>query len=300
MFMPLVSVVTCTYNRAHLIGETIQSVLNQTFQDFEYIIVDDGSDDNTEQIIQSYKNPRLKYFKHERTGGHLSRLRNFAHVHCQGEFIAYVDSDDLWSVDKLERQLIELQKKPTIGFSFTDITIFNRDGIIQSSIYNKSGQFIGSVFPLMLRNQLIICHTTLLLRKSCFEKIGQMDEQMHSGDHDMVFTLSRFFNAFVIYESLVSVRKHSQNSTGSHSLSVRLLNEHHQTLEKLFTKKLISKADYRKAIATTSYSFGVQVLPAKDYSLAVHYFLRCIAITPWNIKAWARLLLTLAKQVIRF
>jgi glycosyltransferase involved in cell wall biosynthesis len=80
--MPLVSVVTCTYNRAHLIRETIQSVLNQTFQDFEYIIIDDGSEDNTEKVIQSYADPRLKYFKLARTGGH-SALVNLSHTLIQ-------------------------------------------------------------------------------------------------------------------------------------------------------------------------------------------------------------------------
>ncbi|MFM9840627.1 MAG: glycosyltransferase [Cyclobacteriaceae bacterium] len=298
--MPLVSVVTCTYNRAHLIKETIQSVLNQTFQDFEYIIVDDGSDDNTEEVIQSYADSRLKYFKLERTGGHLSRLRNFSHTHCTGEFIAYVDSDDIWGKDKLEKQLAKLQRDLKIGFSFTDISIFNEDGIIRSSIYNKSGDFIGSVFPSMLRNELIICHTTLVLRKSCLEKTGQMDEQMHSGDHDLAFMLSHFFEAYVIYEPLVLVRKHNQNSTASHSLSLRLLKEHHHTLEKLFDKNLISRIEYLKAVASTSYSFGVQILPAKDYDSAARYFFKCVTITPWNIKAWVRLLFALSKQVIRF
>jgi hypothetical protein len=206
----------------------------------------------------------------------------------------------LWGKDKLERQIIELQKNSNVGFSFTDIIIFNQDGIIRPSIYNQSGQYTGSVFQAMLRNQLIICHTTLVLKKSCLEKIGQMDEQMHSGDHDLVFMLSRFFDAYVIYEPLVHVRKHDQNSTSNHSLSLRLLKEHHQTLKKFFVKKLISRIEYLKAMATTSYSFGVQILPVKDYSSASRYFFKCIAITPWNLKAWLRLLSTLSKQVIRF
>src|SRR5687768_7324152 len=97
---PLVSVVTCTYNRGHLIGETIRSVLAQTWQNFEYIIVDDGSTDNTLLVVESFHDARIRYIPHERTGGHLSRLRNVAHNQCKGDFIAYVDSDDLWEPDK--------------------------------------------------------------------------------------------------------------------------------------------------------------------------------------------------------
>lgn len=295
--MPLVSIVTCTYNRAHLIGETIQSVIAQTFQDFEYIIVDDGSDDNTEEIVQSFNEPRINYFKHERTGGHLSRLRNYAHQQCSGKFIAYIDSDDLWDKDKLELQIPELEKDKAVGFSFTDIIIFNQEGVIRTSIYGKSGLFTGSVFPSMLRNELIICHTTLVVNASCLEKIGPMDELMHSGDHDLVFRLSCYFDACVIYQPLVQVRKHSQNSTSSHLLSLRLLKEHHQTIHKLFTDKLISKSEYRQAMAASSYSFGVQVMAAKDYSSAVSYFIKCITITPWKGKAWIRLMMALIQNM---
>jgi glycosyltransferase involved in cell wall biosynthesis len=293
--MPLVSVVTCTYNRAHLIGETIQSVLDQSLQDFEYIIVDDGSTDNTEEIIHSFHDPRIHYFRHPRTAGQLSRLRNFAHTHCKGEFIAYIDSDDLWDKSKLERQVNGLQRDASLGFSYTDMVIFNRDGIIRSRIYSNSGLFEGSVFPRMLKNELIIYHSTLMLRKSCLDQTGPMDENLHSGDHDIVFFLSRLFNAFVIYEPLVRVRKHNQNSTLSHELSLRLLKEHHQTLQKLYSKKLITNREYTKSLAVTSYDFGVQLLPSGDYASAQEYFLKCLKITPWNIKAWVRLFITLSK-----
>lgn len=295
--MALVSIVTCTYNRAHLIGETIRSVLQQTLQDFEYIIVDDGSTDNTEDVVQTFKESRISYFKHDRTGGHLSRLRNYAHTKCHGEFIAYIDSDDIWAPDKLTLQIKALRENPSSGFSFTDIEIFNKAGTIRSSIYNQSGLFIGSVFNLMLSNKLIICHTTLVLKKSSLETTGPMDETMHSGDHDLVFFLSRLFDACVFYQPLVHVRKHDQNSTSSNELSLRLLKEHHRTLQKFLDKKMISNKEYNKAMSITSYSFGIQALSSNAPKAAVHYFSTCLKITPWNLKAWLRLFQTLSKQV---
>lgn len=298
--MPLVSVVTCTYNRVHLIGETIRSVLQQTLQDFEYIIIDDGSGDNTEEVVRTFNDSRISYYKHDRTGGHLSRLRNFAHTKCQGEFIAYIDSDDIWAPDKLSLQIKALQENPSSGFSFTDIEIFNKSGTIRSSIYNQSGLFIGSVFDLMLNNKLIICHTTLVLKRSCLETTGPMDETMHSGDHDLVFFLSRLFDACVFYQPLVQVRKHDQNSTSSNELSLRLLKEHHRTLQKLLDKELISNKEYNHAMAHTSYSFGIQALAAGAPKSATDYFLTCLKINPWNLKAWFRLLLVLPKQIISY
>jgi len=270
---PLVSVVTCTYNRAHLIGATIGSVLAQTLQDFEYIIVDDGSTDKTADVVESFGDKRIRYFQQERTGGHLSRLRNFAHQHCAGEFIAYVDSDDLWEPDKLAAQLAGMIRNPRIGFSFTDILTFNSAGIIKRSIYHKpEGDFSGSVFADMLANRLIICHTTLVVRKTCFEKTGAMDEQMHSGDHDLVFFLSRYFDAFVVYRPLVRVRKHERNTTSDSALNSRLLKEHHRTLHKLHERKLISEDEYKDSIAITSYSFGHQMLTSGNYAEAAAYF----------------------------
>jgi cellulose synthase/poly-beta-1,6-N-acetylglucosamine synthase-like glycosyltransferase len=298
--MPKVSVNTCTYNRAHLIGQTIKSVLNQSFQDFEYIIVDDGSTDNTEEVVNSFKDNRIQFFAHPRTQGQLSKLRNFGHSKSVGEYIAYIDSDDLWEKDKLENQIMALESNSQIGFSYTDIKIFRENTILKESIYHKTGVFSGSVFSEMLKNKIVICHTTLVIRRSSLEIIGPMDESFHSGDHDVVFHLSRLFNAHVIYRPLVLVRKHNQNSTGSHSLSLRLLNEHHRTLQKLMDGKLITKIEFRKAIACTSYDFARQLISSKDYRSIKKYLIKCLLIQPWHWKALAYWIITSSKQVLRY
>jgi glycosyltransferase involved in cell wall biosynthesis len=296
----MVSVITCTFNRAAIIGETIASVLAQSFTNFEYIIIDDGSTDATEAVVNSFQDARIRYFRHLHTGGHLSVLRNFAHSKSSGKYIAYVDSDDLWEKDKLAIQVKALESNEAIGFSFTDIETFDSRGVIQKSLYKNTGEFTGSVFPQMLWNQLIICHTTLLLRASCLEKIGPMDEAMRSGDHDRVFYLSRYFNAYVIYRSLVRVRKHSQNSTGNPAVSLRQLEEHHTTLHKFYRQNLISTKEYERACALTSYSFGVQLLAAGNHSAARRYFYKCLTHDPLHWKAAIRLALVLPKQIIRF
>jgi glycosyltransferase involved in cell wall biosynthesis len=294
--MPKVSIITCTYNRAHLIGETIQSVLSQTVQDFEYIIIDDGSTDNTKQVIDSFGDERLFYFWLPHSKGHLSTLRNYAHKKSKGQYIAYVDSDDVWHRNKLELQLAALDAHSDIGFSFTDIEIFKEKEIIKKNIYNKAGTFSGSVFDSMLWNKLIICHTTLVIRKSCVDEIGPMDVSMHSGDHDYAMFLSRLFDAHVVYEPLVRVRKHDQNSTGSMSLSLKLMQEHHRTLLKLSNQKLISQDEYTKSYRITSYAFGIQMLQVKSYPNARHFFLEVLKIQPIHLKAFIRLIETYLKR----
>lgn len=293
--MPVVSIVTCTYNRGTLLKEAIASVLSQTYQDFEYIIVDDGSDDDTKSVVASFGDKRIQYMFHTRTGGHLSKLRNFADQFCQGRYIAYIDSDDLWEPNKLERQILAMEASPQIGFSCTDILTFDNTGVLRPSLYGKKGSYTGNVFELMMQNELIICHTTLVIRRSCLMQVGPMDESLHSGDHDRVFFLSRFFDALIVFEPLVRVRKHPGNSTGSNALSLRLLKEHHQTLKKLSEQQLITASAYRQAMALTSYSFGMQAMQMKEFTVAKDYFRQCLSNQVFHLKSWYRLLSLLPK-----
>ena len=211
--MPLVSVITCTYNRAHLIGETIKSVLSQTLTDFEYIIVDDGSTDDTAEVVAAFKDSRISYFYLPNTNGHLSKLRNFGMRKSTGKYIALVDSDDIWGSQKLAVQIEEMEKNPTVGFSFTDIVIFRGTEILKESLYQKSGTFTGSIFDGFAQNKFVICATTLVFQRQCLDIVGYEDEKLKSGDFDFTLALATHFQAFAVYSPLVRVRRHDQNFT---------------------------------------------------------------------------------------
>ena len=101
---PGISVIIPTYNRAHLISRSAKSVLAQTYPDFELIIVDDGSGDNTEEIIEALADPRIRYLRHESNRG-VSAARNTGIRAARGDYIAFQDSDDEWLPQKLEKQL---------------------------------------------------------------------------------------------------------------------------------------------------------------------------------------------------
>ena len=101
---PLVSVVVATYNRADLISETLDSILNQTYKIFELIVVDDGSSDNTEEIVKRYSNGRINYIKTDNWGGP-ARPRNIGIKQSKGEYIAFCYDDDIWLPKKLEKQI---------------------------------------------------------------------------------------------------------------------------------------------------------------------------------------------------
>src|SRR5689334_4331637 len=100
---PLVSIVMPAYNRANFIIETIDSIQKQTYSNWELIIVDDGSTDRTSEIIMNIEDKRIRYYKEQHRG--MEDARNFGLEKARGEFIGFMDSDDLWAINKLERQL---------------------------------------------------------------------------------------------------------------------------------------------------------------------------------------------------
>jgi glycosyltransferase involved in cell wall biosynthesis len=295
--MPLVSIITCTYNRAHLIGETIESVLGQTFGDFEHIIIDESSEDNTEEVVGGFKDSRLKYYKIPNTNGHLSRLRNMGISKAQGKYIAFIDSDDLWHSDKLHLQVNKMESDASVDFSYTDIRVFNEDGIIRETIYNRAGTFTGSVFEDLVRNKFVICATTLLFRKSCILKVGHQNENLKSGDFDYIMSLATHFNAFAIWEAKVNVRKHEQNLT--QILKTERAESYLAPLKNLFGKNLVSEKILKQSLSKLYYTFGVQFLHQKDHRFAASYLTKAIIYNPFSVKSFIRLAEALMKNIIR-
>ncbi len=114
----LVSIIMPSWNTANFIAESIQSVINQTYENWELIIVDDCSTDNTDEIVESFKDKRIKYFHNEKNSG-AALTRNKAMREAQGEWIAFLDSDDLWTPEKLDHQ-IKFMKDNGYDFSYTE------------------------------------------------------------------------------------------------------------------------------------------------------------------------------------
>ena len=129
----LISIITPTYNCGKFIGETIETVLNQTYKNWEMIIVDDESKDNTEEVVSTYKDPRIKYIRlTENPGAAIARTR--AMQEAKGKYMAFLDSDDLWKSNKLEAQ-IKFMKKNNYNFVCSSYEQIDEQG-------NKNGKII--------------------------------------------------------------------------------------------------------------------------------------------------------------
>lgn len=209
---PKVSVVISTYNHASFIAESIDSVLAQTYRDFEVIVIDDGSTDNTEEVLKPYLD-RIRLIKQENSG--LPVARNAGIKEAKGEYIAFQDSDDIWLPDKLEKQMKYLEKNPHFdlvcgnGISFGNegnterllvrnkrLRAIEKEGVTLKNTYRKS-----RLFP-----------STWVIKKKVLEELGGFDTIFRTGQ-DVEFTY-RFLlkhKAAFINEVLFKRRTHSTN-----------------------------------------------------------------------------------------
>lgn len=212
--MTLVSVIIPAYNAEKTIKETIQSVLNQTLTDFEIIIINDGSQDGTLDVISRISDPRIKIFSYPNSGGQVSRNRGMKQA--TGEYLAFLDADDLWTPDKLDAQFKALQQNPqaAVAYSWT-----NR--INESSQFLRRGSYLtfnGDVYKQLLVINFLENGSNPLIRKYAIAAVGGFDESL-SGcqDWDMWLRLAAHY-PFVAVPSPQILYRESTNSVSSSNL----------------------------------------------------------------------------------
>ena len=170
---PLVSVIMPTYNHAQFIGEAIDSVLNQTYRNFELIIIDNFSEDNTERIVTSHKDDRIKYLKFKNNGV-IAASRNYGIRHSQGEYIAFLDSDDIWLPEKLEKQIKVFQISNETVMLYTRFKIIEGD-IISNRIFPKNGKYkSGNIFKALYIRRFIAC-SSVMVKRNVLDQVGLFD-----------------------------------------------------------------------------------------------------------------------------
>ncbi|MCL6471332.1 MAG: glycosyltransferase [Firmicutes bacterium] len=205
----MISVIMPVYNAAEFLRESIESILNQTEADFELIIVNDGSTDNSEDIILSYSDPRIVYVKQENAGE--AAARNTALEHAKGEFIVWQDADDVSlpiRLEVLKRQFTS----PSIGFTHSDMLLIN--DLNQPISYWQSRNISKErLLRLFLKIGTPFNNPSMMLRRKMIEGF-KYDTSLRIGtDSDMVFQLSRNWDSVHVPEALYLYRRHSNNIT---------------------------------------------------------------------------------------
>lgn len=173
-----VSVITPTYNRENYIAEAISSVLSQKFSQFELIVVNDGSTDHTKLEVEPFlTDERVRYFYQNNQGQ--SGARNFALGQAAGDYIAFLDSDDLWCPDKLEKQLAVFEAYPDIDIVHGDEALIDESGAIISLKNMK--RYSGHITRQLLADNSVSI-TTALVKRHCFDEMGGFDTSIGVAD----------------------------------------------------------------------------------------------------------------------
>ncbi len=178
--MPRVSVVIPAFNRAALIGETLASVLAQTYRDFEVIVVDDGSTDDTPTILAEYeRDTRVRVIRQTNQGQ--GAARNAGIGAARGEYVAFVDSDDVWRPDKLERQLDLLVESPGLAWVYADAYAFDHETrTVLYVIGERVRQYEGHIAPQLLMVDFVPSPTPVV-RRAVFDEVGDFDAPLPAG-----------------------------------------------------------------------------------------------------------------------
>ncbi len=278
---PKISIIMPTYNRAHLVGETIDSIRNQTFTNWELLIMDDGSADNTEEIIEQYNDERIQFYKAGRTG-EVSKLKNIAIKNARGELIAFIDSDDLWGATKLEKQLAAMKQYPEAGFCLTGGYNFIKKNEPVAYLYKeRDGSRVGHFLLPILRSEVAGHIPALLFRKDCVQVSGYFDETKLFSDPDFILSLACHHNGVLLYEILYYRRLHEQSDSDEHwekGYSDWII-----VIRSYRTRKLIAASVAREALFKLYINYGEKCLLKNQKAKAVKNFLKAWTNKPFSI-----------------
>jgi glycosyltransferase involved in cell wall biosynthesis len=282
--MPKVSVIIPTHNRAEVLRSAIASVLKQTYQDFEVIVVDDASDDAPREVLTYFNDKRIKYVRHEVNKGDAGS-RNTGILNSGGDYLAFLDDDDEWLPEKLQMQVDVLTNSASdIGGVYTGMLIIDRTGKI-------SGTHIpvqGVKSPADLSAENVIATSSIMLRRECFQKVGLFDEKIpYTNDYDMWIRISAEFKLECIKKPLVKY-----SAAGGNKLST--------DYDKVIKGQeiLIDKYDQlfarnRKNCSRYYLSLGILYCYNKHPAKGRRAFLKAIQLYPFEIRHYFNLGLSL-------
>jgi glycosyltransferase involved in cell wall biosynthesis len=274
---PRISVIIPTHNRPDSLAASIQSVLNQTFEELELIVVDDASGDTTPQIVASFRDPRVHYIRHDQNRGGAA-ARNTGIRYSNAEYVAFLDDDDEWYPEKLARQMERmLASEPEVGVVYTGYRVVDR---ASGRIYGRMIPTAkGNLYPRLLESNPIGGTSSVLLKRTCLTKAGLFDESLPSfQDRDLWIRISREFHFDYIQDSLLDYFVHSKKVwTDLEALT--------QGLE-IMVRKYGFSAAFKKHCSARYLEFGVRFCEANQFKKGRKALLRAVALYPYWIQPY--------------
>lgn len=209
METPLVSVIIPTYNRCRVVGRAIESVLAQSCQDLELIVVDDGSTDDTAELVKSFESPQIRFMRHEENRGQNAALNTGVGV-SSGVYCAFLDSDDEWLPDFLSKILARFSRDPELGCVYCWAG-YRNPGKVGLRV-SKPFSLEGAIYPGALRQGYVSHMITLVVRHELLLQVGLFDEAFSvCQDDDICFQLARISRFGLIREPLAVIHNDGEN-----------------------------------------------------------------------------------------
>jgi len=194
-----------------MVKEAIESVLKQTFKDFELIVVDNYSSDDTESVVKSYSDKRIRYFKNQ-NNGLIGINRNFAIKKSSGEYIAFLDDDDLWLPEKLEKQVKLLDSNQELGLVYSDSYMIDDNGNLrENSFFDIRKPSRGNIFDGLFQDNFIPM-LTVVIRRAVLNEVGFFKpEHKIALDYDLWLRIAECYPVDFIEYPLAKSRVHGEN-----------------------------------------------------------------------------------------
>jgi glycosyltransferase involved in cell wall biosynthesis len=299
--MARVSVVIPTYNYARFLGEAIQSVLDQTYKDLEIIVVDDGSTDNTGEVVSSFTDARVKYLRQENRG--VAAAQNTGIKASHGEYISILGSDDLYLPQNLEDKVKVLDSHPDIGLVYSDAYLLDKNtGTTLGKLWRSPkgphpwfdpDRATRQPLKEILYRGCFIMPQASMMRRQVFAKVGYFDESLPTyEDWDLIIRILQHFSAELIDMPLLKLRQHDTNLTGNKE---KMYQGAVAAANKAIRSGSLSKEEFtflRKRLVPQHFKYGRQALLEGREAAARKALFACIRLNPRKIKPYIYLVLS--------
>lgn len=279
----LVTVILTCFNGQRWIAGAIQSVLAQTYPHWELIVVNDGSTDGSQQVIEKFMDPRIQRIEQANRG--IPGARNRGLQEAKGDFIAILDQDDLWHPEKLARQVAYLMTRPEVGVVYTNADHIDAEGrVIRRRYGTPPGE--GWLLEAFLRAGVAAPIVTTLIRRECLDAVGPLNERLYGwDDYELLVRLASQFRFGYLDEPLVQLRYHPTSAWSSE----RMLLDRFIVADELAASFPQHAGLIRRFRAAAHYSYGQHLRVRGDQRRARGEFLKAIQTHPglWRASlAW--------------
>lgn len=289
--MPLarVAIIIPTYNRASLVGEAIESSLVQSFRDIEVVVVDDGSTDETREIVTAYGN-RVRYLW-QPSAGNPCAARNRGIGATMSEFLVFLDSDDLLLPDKVERQVAYLDAHPNCDLVFGDCLILDEHGkeIPGATVYTETGWTGGTGLSDLLCGNFIAVNAPLV-RRSALERVGLFDPEVRPEDYDLWLRIAATGKIAGTDDTVGKIRRGPARRSAQQTEIIRghlrvlanLRERYPEAVEQ-------NRAAYRRRLSQVHLSLGIMLHRRGERSRALAAYRSALRVDPLNVHVFVRL-----------